>query len=104
MAKSGLIRTAYDNWAAYYDLIEGNRAPFIDYYRTLVGDDTRSLLDLACGTGTITAALAQDLIRREPGARVVGVDESSAMLEVARGREPRIDWVLGDMRSPPVTG
>ena len=45
------------------------------------------VLDVACGTGSLTTHL---------GAKVTGLDQSEAMLEVARGRAPRADFVRGD--------
>src|SRR5207249_482379 len=39
------------------------------------------ILDLGCGTGRLTAELAQ-----EPGITVVGLDRSAAMLQQARGQ------------------
>lgn len=94
----------YDEWARYYDLLQGDRAPMIEFYRSLIQPGARSLLELACGTGTVTIALAAELTRHTPDARVVGVDESAGMLEIARSRDQRIAWVPGDMRSPPVSG
>jgi ubiquinone/menaquinone biosynthesis C-methylase UbiE len=58
-----------------------------------------SVLDVACGTG-IVARLA----RRRAGAaaRVVGIDVSGPMLEVARAIEPSVDWRQGDAAALPV--
>ena len=97
----------YDDWADYYDLTDADRAPFIEFYRGLATDQTESLLELGCGTGTITIALAGEIARRqEPSdaVRFVGVDESSRMLTVARARDARVDWINGDIRSLPVGG
>ena len=47
----------------------------------------RSVLDLGCGTGIFTAAVA------EQGAEVVGVDPAAAMLSVARGRSDQVRWL-----------
>jgi SAM-dependent methyltransferase len=97
---------AYDSWADYYDLTDADRTPFVSFYRGLVRDSTRSLLELGCGTGTIAIALAQTMAERSGsrGLRVVGVDESPAMLRVARSRAPELEWIEGDMRDPPVDG
>jgi SAM-dependent methyltransferase len=46
-----------------------------------------TLVDLGCGTGLLAAAAASE------ARRVVGVDPSAAMLEVARGRSGEVDWV-----------
>jgi SAM-dependent methyltransferase len=92
-----------------YDLL----APKFDHtpYRTpdLFLDATASALDglgpfedgldLCCGTGAATRALAA-LCRRS----MTGVDFSAGMLDVARRQEvrgPRVNWVRGDVRSLP---
>jgi SAM-dependent methyltransferase len=107
MAKSQQLRASYDDWAKYFDLIAGDRTPMAVFYRSLIGDKTRSILELGCGTGTITLALVQRLV--ECGGtrgqyRVVGVDESAEMLRIARGKDRRPEWLLGDMRLPPIEG
>lgn len=50
-----------------------------------------SVLDAGCGTGRVGIELA----RR--GLEVVGVDADPDMLDRARRREPRLDWVLADL-------
>lgn len=45
------------------------------------------LVDLGCGTGLLAAAAAPE------AKRVVGVDPSAAMLEVARSRSDAVEWV-----------
>jgi demethylmenaquinone methyltransferase/2-methoxy-6-polyprenyl-1,4-benzoquinol methylase len=57
-----------------------------------------SALDVACGTGRLTEELA-----RAAGAqgRVVGVDFSPRMLQEARRRRPKLEWVEGDALSLP---
>jgi SAM-dependent methyltransferase len=97
----------YDDWAKYFDLVAGDRTPMAAFYQRLVSYRTRSILELACGTGTITLALAQRLV--ECGgtweqSRVVGVDESTEMLRIARAKDAHPEWILGDLRSPPVRG
>jgi SAM-dependent methyltransferase len=46
-----------------------------------------TLVDLGCGTGLIAAAAAGD------ARRVVGVDPSPAMLELARSRSDAVEWI-----------
>ena len=61
-----------------------------------------SALDVACGTGKLTAALAAAV---GPEGRVVGVDLSPAMLDEARhafGEMPGIEFVLGNALALPV--
>jgi SAM-dependent methyltransferase len=86
-----------------------------EFYEGLVGDDLddpaslalldllpglsgRHVLDLACGQGR----LSRELARR--GARVVGIDISTALLEQARARETRkplgSTYLLADATSP----
>ena len=60
------------------------------------------IVDLGCGTGTITGLIAQ----RWPQAAVIGVDDSAPMLAKARAEHPGIDWQpvgIGDWRpdAPP---
>jgi demethylmenaquinone methyltransferase / 2-methoxy-6-polyprenyl-1,4-benzoquinol methylase len=50
----------------------------------------RTVLDVACGTGTSSVCLAQS------GAQVTGCDFSPGMLDVARTRAPDIEFVFGD--------
>ncbi len=55
------------------------------------------MLDVATGTG----AVARELVRRH-GCRVVGLDQSAAMLEEARRTlPPRVELVLGEAQSLP---
>jgi SAM-dependent methyltransferase len=58
------------------------------------------VVDIGCGTGRLTTELA----RR--GHRVIGVDPSPAMLEVARRRPggDQVLWIEGDARQIDVTG
>lgn len=63
----------------------------------LVGDVTgKAVLDLACGEGTYTRAL-----RRRGARRVVGVDVSAGMIELARREEAReplgVEYVIQDV-------
>ena len=50
-------------------------------------DADATLVDLGCGTGLLAAAAAAE------ARRVVGVDVSPAMLEVARHRSQEVEWV-----------
>jgi demethylmenaquinone methyltransferase / 2-methoxy-6-polyprenyl-1,4-benzoquinol methylase len=52
-----------------------------------------SALDVACGSGKLTAELARIA---GPKGRVVGLDFSPQMLEVARREHPGIEFVEGD--------
>ncbi|MCE7082763.1 trans-aconitate 2-methyltransferase [Streptomyces sp. ST2-7A] len=68
----------------------------LDTVEALVGDRPR-VLDLACGTGSITARV----LKRFPGATTVGVDLDPALLTIARGTfegEERTTFVTADLR------
>jgi ubiquinone/menaquinone biosynthesis C-methylase UbiE len=62
------------------------------------------VLDLACGTGAVSRAIAERVL---PSGSLYAVDINAAMLEVAReaAREPgtRIHWVLGDAVELPIS-
>jgi trans-aconitate 2-methyltransferase len=65
--------------------------------RALAGLDlegVRSLLDIGCGDGRVTAAIAQ----RIPGADVVGIDPSPGMLSAAPKSSP-VSFQVGDVAS-----
>jgi SAM-dependent methyltransferase len=95
---------ALDQWADYYDLLASGREDMIAFYKGLINRRTKSVLELGCGTGTITIACAQQLRRQTDGHRVVGVDLSAAMLRIAREADDTIEWICDNMRSPHVTG
>ncbi|MGI3783531.1 MAG: methyltransferase domain-containing protein, partial [Janthinobacterium lividum] len=57
-------------------------------------EQPRTVVDLGCGPGPLTAGLAQ----RWPDARVTGVDSSPAMIEAAQPYAgPRLSFVLDDL-------
>src|SRR5437899_1667560 len=92
----------YDSFIAdYYDespIVKG-RLQDVAFYRNAVRDFGDPVLELGCGTGRITMALA------EAGKRITGLDLSGRMLERAvkkraalrvEARE-RVHFVQGDM-------
>jgi demethylmenaquinone methyltransferase/2-methoxy-6-polyprenyl-1,4-benzoquinol methylase len=90
------VRAMFDRIAGVYDRMNSVmtagmhhhwRARAVDLAEVRPGDRA---LDVACGTGD----LAVELRRR--GARVVGLDFSEPMLELARLKDPEIDWVQGN--------
>jgi SAM-dependent methyltransferase len=93
----------YDEIAEIYDPWSRSVTEDIDFY---VEEAVRSggpVVELAVGTGRIAVPIAV------AGIPVIGVDQSAAMLSVARtyaeeqGAEARLDLRLGDLREPPVT-
>ncbi|HEY9374771.1 class I SAM-dependent methyltransferase [Streptomyces sp.] len=70
----------------------------LDMVEAVVGPEPR-VLDLACGTGSIT----NRLLRRFPGATSVGVDLDPALLAIARGSfagDERVAFVTADLKDP----
>jgi trans-aconitate 2-methyltransferase len=70
--------------------------PFFDLLARVAAADPQLVLDLGCGPGDLTATLSE----RWPGADVIGVDSSAAMIESARSgaqRDGRPSFVLGDV-------
>ncbi|MDO4710700.1 MAG: methyltransferase domain-containing protein [Peptostreptococcaceae bacterium] len=66
--------------------------PDHDFYRQLANDiQARSIIDLGCGTGMLTATLATE------GREVIGIDPAPAMLEIARKRPNGecVTWIEG---------
>ncbi|MEV7322982.1 class I SAM-dependent methyltransferase [Streptomyces sp. NPDC093970] len=70
----------------------------LDMVEALVGTAPR-VLDLACGTGTVTARL----LSRLPAAESVGVDLDPALLAIAEGTfagDERATFVTADLKDP----
>jgi trans-aconitate 2-methyltransferase len=71
--------------------------PFFDLIGRVAAEAPRQVVDLGCGPGPLTAALA----RRWPGAEVRGIDSSAEMVEAARALpagDGRLSFALGDVR------
>jgi SAM-dependent methyltransferase len=56
--------------------------------------DNRPFLDIGCGTGNYTMALAREIA-------ICGVDPSEKMLEEARSNGPELSWQLGSAEQVP---
>lgn len=79
------------NYSAWSDFVE-------ELFKRYSGREVRSVLDLACGTGSMTLQLAKR------GYDMTGIDLSPEMLSVARQRAANenlenILWLMQDMRS-----
>jgi demethylmenaquinone methyltransferase / 2-methoxy-6-polyprenyl-1,4-benzoquinol methylase len=57
-----------------------------------------SALDVACGSGKLTAELAKIA---GPSGRVIGLDFSARMLDIARGSHPALEFIEGDALNLP---
>ena len=79
-----------------YELRERAYAPI---HRRMVGRvDPRPgerVLDVGCGLGEVAALAAR------AGAEVTAVDLAPAMIDRARRRPERVDWLIGDSQSLP---
>ena len=96
--------TVFGAYSRYYNLLYKDKdyAGEAEYIRGLITrhcPETRTVLDLGCGTGR------HDLLLAQMGYEVTGVDQSEEMLAIAksqpstRHQEPRITFHQGDIRS-----
>ena len=84
-----------------YDHEYRRRRADVNFYRQMARDHGGPILELGCGTGRVLTALCRD------GHRVIGLDRSRPMLEVARARVARLgraarrraDLVQADFRA-----
>ncbi|HET6611367.1 MAG TPA: class I SAM-dependent methyltransferase [Kofleriaceae bacterium] len=111
MAAELLEAGCHDHYvdAALYDYEYRRRRADVTFYRRLAGrvlGGPGDILELACGSGRVTAALARD------GHRVVALDLSATMLERAAARisrlgkaaRSRVHLVRGDARAFSLAG
>ena len=89
----------WSKWAEFYDILYANGSPDIAFYIEEINRVGRSVLELGCGTGRVTIALAKH------GFDVTGIDNSPDMLrELRKNREQAgslrgpLRLVQGDMR------
>lgn len=93
----------YDAIADIYDPWSRSVTEDVGFYVDEAVTSGGPVVELAVGTGRIAVPIAQ------AGVRVIGVDQSQAMLERARalardrGVEALLDLRIGDLREPPVT-
>jgi SAM-dependent methyltransferase len=88
--------SAYDAWAPVYDAWSADMTEDVAFYVGLARVAAREpIVELAVGSGRVAIPIA-----RATGKRVLGIDSSPAMLELARGRSTGLplELRLGDMR------
>ena len=78
-----LMHPPYDEWAVYVQAL----------WRRFGASVPRLVLDLACGTGNMTARFAKQ------GYDMIGVDLAADMLAVASAKNPEILYLCQDMRA-----
>ena len=92
----------YGDFAAAYDLLTFN-VPYdeiADYYAEILCKmtDGKRLLDMGCGTGSLTVRLA------ERGFDVIGQDASPEMLSIAAEKSSKIMWICQNMEETELGG
>jgi len=99
MAKKEKIREMFDSIAPSYDRLNHVMSLGVDRLwrrkavRELVTGQPQCLLDVACGTGDSTVALAR---KSADGSRVTGVDISEGMMALVRRKaiDKGVDWKI----------
>ena len=88
----------YDAFAPIYDAFAVGMTEDVDFYVSLAEEAQGPVVELAVGTGRVATPIAA-----RTGKRVIGLDVSEAMLEVARRRVAEagveVDLRQGDMRA-----
>ena len=77
----------------YARFCEARSRPAVELLARLPARRLRTIVDLGCGDGPVTAML----VERWPDARIAGVDSSSAMLERALTQCPTVEFVEADI-------
>jgi demethylmenaquinone methyltransferase/2-methoxy-6-polyprenyl-1,4-benzoquinol methylase len=94
------VRRMFDRIAPVYDVMNRVMTAGLDRrWRAATAEAVVSpgdrVLDACCGTGDLALACARI------GGKVTGLDFSERMLERARRKAPRLEWVRGDLLSLP---
>jgi putative AdoMet-dependent methyltransferase len=93
----------FDQWAADYDqeALKEEGYPFAGYQKLLTGfirecdpQPGQRVLDLGCGTGNLGSLFL------ERGCEVWGIDFSSAMIDIAKTKQPAGHFLIRDIRLP----
>jgi SAM-dependent methyltransferase len=83
----------YDSFAPFYDHVVGPRGEVASLLIRLIKRyrrGARSVLELGCGSGSMLRDLSRQFA-------TTGIDNSAAMLRIARRKAPRATVVLGDI-------
>ncbi|MEM8791170.1 MAG: methyltransferase domain-containing protein [Pseudomonadota bacterium] len=95
MTPNQLVRAGYDRIAAAYAEARDQRStlPHLERLDALLARNS-VVLDLGCGAG-----MPVDRWLIDAGHRVIGLDISQSMLELARGNVPEAEYHLGDIEN-----
>ncbi|MEH1166079.1 trans-aconitate 2-methyltransferase [Micromonospora sp. CPCC 205539] len=74
--------------------------PFHDLVARIPAEHPRTVVDLGCGPGHLTATLAG----RWPASRVLGLDSSPEMIDRARALDAPVEFTIADVRDWRPTG
>ena len=80
------------NAAQYLQFQRERTQPAIDLARRIPDRDPRRVLDVGCGPGNSTAVLQEQF----PGAAILGIDSSPAMIAAAEQAHPGLRFQLAD--------
>lgn len=80
--------------ARYLTYADERGRPFVDLLARVPADRPRTVVDLGCGPGNLTALLAE----RWPDAEVLGLDSSPEMIAAARSTAPGVAFEVDDLR------
>jgi demethylmenaquinone methyltransferase / 2-methoxy-6-polyprenyl-1,4-benzoquinol methylase len=94
------VRRMFDRIAPVYDVMNRTMTAGLDRrWRRLTAESVvrpgDRVLDACCGTGDLAIADAR------AGGRVTGLDFSAPMLERARRKAPKLEWLRGDLLELP---
>jgi trans-aconitate 2-methyltransferase len=78
----------------YLTFADERGRPFVELVARIDADRPRTVVDLGCGPGNLTALLAD----RWPGAGITGLDSSPEMIAKARATDDRIGFDVADLR------
>jgi SAM-dependent methyltransferase len=84
---------AYNQFARFYDLVMGDRSQAANFTRSLIAHhkpEVKTVLEIACGTGSILGFLADTY-------EVTGLDRSRNMLALARKKLPHVRFYRQSM-------
>lgn len=86
-------------WVDVQPMLDRLFAPFVPRILEGTPADARNILDIGCGAGAVSLALAE----RHPMAQVTGVDISEPLVHAARRRAnvPNVRFELGDAQRHP---
>ena len=81
------------NAGQYLKFAEERTRPCSDLAATVALPRVRRAIDLGCGPGNSTKVLSE----RWPDAEITGLDNSAAMIDVARTQQPQHRWIVREI-------